>query len=60
VGLVFSSPFEPTLLDGSTIDHGSVALVDPLPSPAPEPGTVIIWTCGIALAVLRGLKHRRA
>jgi len=61
-GLVFSSPYGPKLLDGSTIDHGSVAIVIPLPSPQepniPEPGTLTLAACGIA--VLASLRlHRR-
>ena len=61
-GLIFSSPFGPQLLDGSTVDHGSVAVVIPLPSPLepniPEPGTMTLAFCGVAVFVAQRL-HRR-
>jgi hypothetical protein len=61
-GLIFSSPFGPKLLDGSTIDDGSIAVVIPLPSPEagniPEPGTLTLASCGLAVFGLQWLRRR--
>jgi hypothetical protein len=58
-GLAFSSPNGPTMSTGATIDDGSVGFVIPLPSPVvPEPGTLTLASCGVAVLVLRWLRRR--
>ena len=57
-GLAFSSPYGPIMLDGGAIDDGSFAVVIPLPSPAPEPSTLMFWSCGIVFCAVRWLRRR--
>ena len=62
VGLAFSSPNLPMFTRGTTIDHGTVAAVIPVPSPdshpIPEPGTLTLAVCGLAAFGLHWLRNR--
>ena len=58
MGLAFSSPYGPINLDGSVVNGGGFALVIPLPSPVPEPGTLVFWSCGIVFCAVRYLRRR--
>jgi hypothetical protein len=61
-GLAFSSPNGPIMSTGSTIDDGTVGFVMPVPSPnpnrVPEPGTLTLASCGVAVFVLQWLRRR--
>lgn len=61
-GLVFASPYGPTLLSGTVTDHGSSTDVIPLPSPLspsiPEPATLTLASCGLVVFAF-GLLRRR-
>jgi hypothetical protein len=57
-GLVFFSPNTPEMTEATTIDHGTVGLALPVPSPSstniPEPSTLVLAMCGlVGFAILR-------
>ena len=61
IGLAYSSPNAPMFLRGTTIDHGTVASVIPLPSPIgniPEPGTLTLAICGLSAFGWHWLRRR--
>jgi hypothetical protein len=63
IGLAFSSPNRPELLNGVVIDHGTVGFVIPLPSPGgpiiPEPSTLALASLGFVAFGLRWLRGRK-
>jgi len=50
-GLVFFSPNAPMMTEATTIDHGTVGLALPVPSPSssniPEPSSLALAVCGV-------------
>jgi hypothetical protein len=60
IGLAFSSPNVPMSDLGTTLDHGQVAVVIPLPSPSPiripEPSTLMLASCGLCVFAFRWLR----
>jgi hypothetical protein len=61
-GLAYSSPNAPVWSSGQTLDDGSIGFVIPLPAPnpvnAPEPGTLMLASCGLVVLVSQWF-HRR-
>jgi hypothetical protein len=62
-GLAFSSPNGPTWTRARNVDDGTVAFAVPVPSPlpnnVPEPGTLTLASCGLAVMVFQWLRRRR-
>jgi hypothetical protein len=62
VGMVFSSPMVPMNDVATTLDHGQVVVVDPIPSPSsiriPEPSTLVLALFGLAGFAFRLLQRR--
>jgi hypothetical protein len=61
-GLAFSSPHSPVMASGVVIDDGTFAFVVPLPSSdgpiIPEPSTMVLASCGLAVLAIHWLRRR--
>jgi hypothetical protein len=62
IGLAFSSPNVPMKDVATTLDHGQVGFVIPVPSPSslhiPEPGTLTLAACGLIVLAFQWLRRR--
>jgi len=60
-GLAFSSPNGPIWAQARVVDDGTVAFAIPVPSPnpdnVPEPGTLILASCGFAVLAVQWLRR---
>ena len=62
-GLAFSSPNGPIWATARNVDDGTIAFAIPIPSPmpnnVPEPATLTLASCGLAVLVFHCLRRRR-
>jgi hypothetical protein len=56
--LLFSSSAPPVLAGSTITDHGSSTEVLPVPTPIPEPASVLVWLIGLGLCLAPAVSRR--